>query len=262
MKRMSIAQLKRMLEANEVNQKMLNELKKDQRKGVQQIVKRYYKAREKEKEAEHLFYKMSQYESYYYAKGLNYIAGVDEAGRGPLAGPVVAASVILPKNFRLIGLTDSKQLSPKKRIDFFNEIKKQAVSFYISVVNNEIIDQTNILEATKQAMQNAIDKLNPKPDHVLIDAVHLEHIPYSVESIVKGDQKSISIAAASVLAKVTRDRIMVDLHKKYPMYQFSSNMGYGTKEHMKMIEKYGISPCHRQSFAPVKELAMKSVGGR
>src|SRR5690625_5009013 len=170
MNRMSIAQLKRMLEANEVNEKMLNELKTDQRKGVQQIVKRYYKAREKDKEAEHLFYKMSQYESYYYAKGLNYIAGVDEAGRGPLAGPVVAASVILPKNFRLIGLTDSKQLSAKKRIDFFNDIKKQAVSFYISVVNNEIIDQTNILEATKQAMQNAIDKLNPKPDHVLIDA--------------------------------------------------------------------------------------------
>lgn len=257
----SIAQLKKMFAANQIDQKMINELKKDQRKGVQQIVNMYDKKREKDKQAEQLFNKMTHFESYYYKKGYSYIAGVDEAGRGPLAGPVVAASVILPKGFKLIGLTDSKKLSAKDRMTFFNIIKKQAINYSISVVSNEIIDQVNILEATKKAMKNAIYKLQPKPDQVLIDAVHLEQIPYPSESIVKGDQKSISIAAASVLAKVTRDRIMVDIHKEYPMYQFSSNMGYGTKEHMKMIEKYGISPYHRTSFAPIKEQKLKSVGG-
>lgn len=252
MKRKSIASIKESLMTDVIDESVLQQLRKDERKGVQKLIVTYDKNLKKEAALEASFIEMSHFEQKNYAKGCNYIAGIDEAGRGPLAGPVVAAAVILPKEFKLLGLTDSKLLSTKKRDEFFDAITSQAVSYGISVISNEQIDQMNILEATKHAMKMALNKLATSPDHVLIDAVKLTSLPCSSESIIKGDLKSISIAAASILAKVTRDRFMQQVHLKYPIYQFDKNMGYGTKRHIDMLEKYGITPYHRMSFAPVK----------
>ena len=183
-------------------------------------------------------------------KGINLIAGVDEVGRGPLVGPVVTACVILPEKFDLEGLTDSKKLSEKKREILYKEIEEQALGIGIGIVDNEEIDNINILNATKKAMKMAINNCNIRPEHVLIDAVKLD-IDIPTTSIIKGDLKSITISAASVIAKVTRDHMLYDLDKKYPMYDFKKNKGYPTKEHLEAIEKYGIINEHRKSYAPV-----------
>ena len=193
-----------------------------------------------------------RYEKELRSTGITLIGGVDEVGRGPLVGPVVAACVILPEEFHLDGLTDSKKLSEKKRDYFFEEIKKQAISYGIGIVDEKRIDEINIYQATKEAMIEAINKCNPKPEHVLTDAMKLD-IDIPVTPIIKGDLKSITISAASVLAKVTRDRMMYELDKKYPMYDFKSNVGYPTKTHLEAIEKFGIIPEHRRSYGPVKD---------
>lgn len=193
-----------------------------------------------------------KYEKELRKNGIKLIAGVDEVGRGPLVGPVVTACVILPETFNLDGLTDSKKLTEKKRDFYYDEIMKQAVSVGVGIVSNEEIDKINIYEATKVAMKQAIDNCSIKPEHVLIDAMKLDlDIPST--SIIKGDLLSISISAASVIAKVTRDRMMYELDKKYPMYDFKSNKGYPTKKHMEAIKEYGIIPEHRKSYGPVKE---------
>ena len=193
-----------------------------------------------------------KYEKELRKNGIKLIAGVDEVGRGPLVGPVVTACVILPEEFNLEGLTDSKKLSEKKRNFFYDEIKRQAISIGIGIVSNEEIDKINIYEATKVAMKQAISNCDVKPEHVLIDAMKLDlDIPST--SIIKGDLLSISISAASVIAKVTRDRMMYELDEKYPMYDFKSNKGYPTKKHMEAIKEYGIIPEHRKSYGPVKE---------
>ena len=191
-----------------------------------------------------------KYEKELYIKGLNVIGGVDEVGRGPLIGSVVAACVVLPKDFVLEGLTDSKKLSEKKRNLFYDIIKEKATAIGIGIVSEKVIDEVNIYEATKIAMKEAIKNTNIKLDHVLIDAMPLD-IDVPTTSIIKGDAKSISIAAASVIAKVTRDRMMYELDKKYPMYDLKSNKGYGTKKHIEAIEKYGITKYHRITFKPV-----------
>ena len=185
-------------------------------------------------------------------KGINLIAGVDEVGRGPLVGPVVTACVILPEKFDLEGLTDSKKLSEKKREILYKEIEEQALGIGIGIVDNEEIDNINILNATKEAMKMAIDNCNVRPEHVLIDAVKLD-IDIPTTSIIKGDLKSITISAASVIAKVTRDHMLYELDKKYPMYDFKHNKGYPTKKHIEAIMEYGIIKEHRKSFSPVKE---------
>ena len=185
-------------------------------------------------------------------EGYKLIGGVDEVGRGPLVGPVVTACVILPENFNLDGLTDSKKLTEKKRDYFYEEIKKQAISYGIGIVDEKRIDEINIYEATKEAMIEAINNCNIKPDYVLTDAMKLD-IDIPVRPIIKGDLRSITISAASVLAKVTRDRMMYELDKKYPMYDFKNNVGYPTKKHLEAIEKYGIIDEHRRSYGPVKE---------
>lgn len=185
-------------------------------------------------------------------KGINLIAGVDEVGRGPLVGPVVTACVILPEKFDLEGLTDSKKLSEKKREILYKEIEEQALGIGIGIVDNEEIDKINILNATKKAMKMAINNCNVRPEHVLIDAVKLD-IDIPTTSIIKGDLKSITISAASVIAKVTRDHMLYELDKKYPMYDFKHNKGYPTKKHIEAIMKYGIIKEHRKSFSPVKE---------
>ena len=191
-----------------------------------------------------------KYERELYKKGINLIAGIDEVGRGPLIGPVVAAAVILPKKFKLEGLTDSKKLSEKKREEFYKVIQKEAISIGIGIIDEKRIDEINIYEATKEAMYEAINNLNVKPEHVLIDAMKLDlDIPST--SIIKGDLLSISISAASVIAKVTRDHMLYEIDKQYPMYDLKNNKGYGTKKHMEAIKKYGITKYHRLSYKPV-----------
>ena len=189
-------------------------------------------------------------------EGYKLIAGVDEVGRGPLVGPVVAACCILPDNFNLDGLTDSKKLSEKKRDYYFEEIKKQAISYGIGIVSERKIDEINIYEATKEAMIMAINNCSVRPDYVLTDAMKLD-LDIPVKPIIKGDLRSITISAASVLAKVTRDRMMYELDKKYPMYDFKNNVGYPTKKHLEAISKYGIIDEHRKSYAPVHDYLEK-----
>lgn len=199
-----------------------------------------------------------KYEKELYKSGCKYIGGVDEVGRGPLIGSVVAACVILPFDFALEGLTDSKKLSEKKRDEFYKVIWEKAIAIGIGIVDEKVIDEVNIYEATKIAMKKAICDTNIKPDHVLIDAMPLD-IDVPTTSIIKGDAKSISIAAASVIAKVTRDRMMYELDKIYPMYGLASNKGYGTKKHIEAIKKYGITKYHRLSFKPVSEYKDKII---
>ena len=201
---------------------------------------------------------MYEYEEELYNKGISYIAGVDEVGRGPLIGPVVAACCVLPKDFKLEGLTDSKKLSEKKRNIFSDYIKENAIAYGIGEISPEIIDEVNIYEATKIAMKEAIKQVQEKIniEHVLIDAMPLElDIPST--SIIKGDAKSISIAAASVLAKVYRDNLMYELDEKYPMYGYKSHKGYPTKKHVEAINKYGLIEGYRKTYNPVKEMIEK-----
>lgn len=193
-----------------------------------------------------------EYETDLLAQGITLIGGIDEVGRGPLVGPVVASCVILPPNYQLEGLTDSKKLTEKKREKFYEIIKQDAISIGVGIVSEKIIDEVNIYEATKLAMIEAINNCHIKPEHLLIDAMKLEtDIPST--SIIKGDAKSLSIAAASVIAKVTRDRMLDELDLEYPMYDFKHNKGYPTKKHIEAINQYGIIDKHRKTFSPVKE---------
>ncbi len=194
-----------------------------------------------------------KYEKDLYTKGYNLIAGTDEAGRGPLVGPVVASAVILPKNYQLEGLNDSKQLTEKQREKFFDIIKKDAISIGIGIVDAEKIDEINILEASRLAMNIALDNLNVKPDYILTDAMKLERdVP--VLPIIHGDALSLSIAAASVIAKVTRDRLMVEFGSLHPEYEIAKHKGYPTKKHLELIKKYGIIDGYRKTYKPVKEI--------
>lgn len=193
------------------------------------------------------------YEKELYNSGIELIAGVDEVGRGPLIGPVVASAVILPKNYKLDGLNDSKKLSEKKRDKYYEIINRDALAIGVGIINEKIIDEINIYEATKLAMKDAINSLKIKPEHVLIDAMPLD-IDIPSTSIIKGDAKSLSIAAASVIAKVTRDRMMYELDKKYPMYGFSSHKGYPTKKHIEALNEYGLIEGYRKTYAPIKDM--------
>ena len=197
-----------------------------------------------------------KYEKELNEKGITLIAGVDEVGRGPLIGPVVAAAVILPKDYHLEGLTDSKKLSEKKREYFYEIIKKEAISIGIGIVDEKKIDEINIYEATKVAMKEAINNLDVKPEHILIDAMPLD-LDIPTTSIIKGDLLSITISAASVIAKVTRDHMLYVIDKEYPMYDLKNNKGYGTKKHIEAIKKYGITKYHRLSYKPVSDYKNK-----
>jgi len=195
---------------------------------------------------------MKEFETELYNNGINFIAGIDEVGRGPLVGPVVTAAVILPKDFYDERINDSKKLTEKKRELLYDVIMENAISVGIGISTEDVIDEINILNATKRAMLEAVNNLSVKPEHLLIDAVKLNtDIPQT--SIIKGDAKSESIAAASIIAKVTRDRMMVELDKIHPEYDFKHNKGYGTKKHIEAIKKYGIIKEHRKTFAPCDE---------
>lgn len=192
---------------------------------------------------------MKEFENKLYESGIKYIAGIDEVGRGPLVGPVVTAAVILPKDFYDERINDSKKLTEKKRELLYDVIMENAVSVGIGISSEDVIDDINILEATKKAMIEAVNNLSVKPEHLLIDAVKL-NVDIPQTSIIKGDAKSESIAAASIIAKVIRDRMMIELDKEHPEYDFKHNKGYGTKKHIEAIEKYGILKEHRKTFAP------------
>lgn len=202
----------------------------------------------KEAEMERLI-KMSVFEKEAYEKGYTYIAGMDEAGRGPLAGPVVAAAVILPKDCLIEGVNDSKKVSEKKREKLYDDITQNAIAWGVGIVDNQVIDEINILEATRKAMHEAICQLKVKPDYILIDAekkVDTNGIPYM--PIIKGDALSISIAAASIVAKVTRDRMMREYDRMFPVYGFEKHKGYGTKAHIDAIRENGLCMIHRKTF--------------
>lgn len=197
-----------------------------------------------------------KYEKELYKEGYNLIAGTDEVGRGPLVGPVVAAAVILPKNYELRGLNDSKKLSEKKRNIFYDIIMKDAIAVGVGIVSETIIDEINILEASRLAMNEALDKLEVKPDYILSDAMKLDRdVP--VLPIIHGDASSMNIAAASVIAKVTRDRMMEELGKVHPEYEFERHKGYPTKRHIELVKKYGILDEYRKTFKPISELLIE-----
>ncbi|MBQ2776962.1 MAG: ribonuclease HII [Peptococcaceae bacterium] len=225
----------------------------DSRASVQALAKRYQNKLEKIQKEQERIAAMWQYENEAKAKGYQFVAGTDEVGRGPLAGPVVAAAVILPEGIDLPGINDSKKLTEKQRETLMEKIKKEAISWAIMEVDEKMIDEINILEASRVAMQQAVLAL-PKPaDYVLVDGLENPQITLPSQAIVKGDSKSISIAAASIIAKVYRDRLMKIYDKAYPGYGFAENKGYPTEEHIKAIEKLGPSPVHRMSFAPLRK---------
>jgi ribonuclease HII len=240
-------------EINDLNHPLIGEIRNDGRKGIIRLLGRWEKRMAMEQNAKDKFLKMTIFEQKYRSRGLKLIAGVDEVGRGPLAGPVVAAAAILPEDFYLSGIDDSKKLSEKRREEYFQIIQENAIAVGIGIIPPEVIDDINIYEATKKAMNHAVNTLNVLPEVLLIDAMKLSS-PFMEESIIKGDAQSISIAAASIIAKVTRDRMMKMYDEHYPEYRFGQNMGYGTKEHLDAIEKYGVTPIHRKSFSPIKEI--------
>lgn len=200
-----------------------------------------------------------QYEEQLEDLGIKYIAGVDEVGRGPLAGPVVVAAVILPLNLRIKGINDSKKLSLKKRNELYKIILNEALAVNVSFIDERVIDEINIYEATKKGMLEAISGLKIKPEHVLIDAMPLRELAIDHTSIIHGDALSASIGAASIIAKVTRDEYMDKMDIKYPNYGFKHHKGYCTKEHLEALEKYGPCEIHRKSFAPVKKFYTKQL---
>ena len=224
----------------------INAYEKDVRPGVKVLVEKALKRQAAYEKELSRTEKMKEYEKKY--ASFSYICGIDEVGRGPLAGPVVAGAVILPKDCDILYLNDSKQLSEKKREELYALIMEKALATGLGVVPPERIDEINILQATYEAMRQAIGKLKHKPQLLLNDAVTIPGVSIKQVPIIKGDAKSISIAAASIIAKVTRDRMMVEYDRTYPQYGFASNKGYGAKAHIEAIKKFGLTPIHRRSF--------------
>lgn len=252
-KPLSITEVKKLLQTIvDPDDERLKEFRLDARKGVIAAVRSWDKKAEKQQLAQEKLQEMLAYEKRAWAHGKKFIAGVDEVGRGPLAGPVVSAAVILPEDFNIVGINDSKQLSLAKRNELFDIIQEKALAVGVGIKDAAVIDQVNIYEASKLAMLEAIEQMPIQPDHLLVDAMTLP-LPVSQESIIKGDAKSVSIAAASIIAKVTRDRMMEEYDVMYPGYGFPNNAGYGTKEHLTALEDLGVTPIHRRSFAPVRE---------
>ncbi|MCY7023191.1 MULTISPECIES: ribonuclease HII [Streptococcus] len=231
----------------------LVEASNDLRSGVQKAIEKRKRAIQAELDEELRLEQMLRYEKELYKAGYQAIAGIDEVGRGPLAGPVVAAAVILPPGCKIKGLNDSKKIPKKKHQEIYQAVLDKALAVGIGLMDNEIIDQVNIYEATKLAMKEALSKLRLKPDYLLIDAMKLD-VEIPQESIIKGDANSLSIAAASIVAKVTRDKLMTDYDKEFPGYDFAKNAGYGTKSHLQGLERNGVTPIHRKTFEPVKSM--------
>ncbi|WP_029172331.1 ribonuclease HII [Streptococcus suis] len=234
------------------------ELSQDERAGVQAAIKKRQKELEKEAAEDARLEAMLFYEKALYENGVEFIAGIDEVGRGPLAGPVVAAAVILPKGCKIRYLNDSKKMPKSKHEAIYQEVMERAVAVGVGIKDAAVIDQVNIYEATKLAMLEALGQLSQEPEHLLIDAMKLD-TPIPQTSIIKGDANSLSIAAASIVAKVTRDKMMADYDKEFSGYGFAKNAGYGTAEHLEGLNKLGITPIHRKTFEPIKSMV---AGGK
>lgn len=241
----------RLQEVKDEQDPFLTLCENDPRKSVQTLVEQWLKKQANEKALKEQWLNMTSFERLARNKGFRLIAGVDEVGRGPLAGPVVASAVILPEECEILGLTDSKKLSEKKRDEYYELIMKEALAVGIGIVEASVIDEINIYEASKVAMVKAIHDLSNTPDYLLVDAMTLP-IGIDQSSIIKGDAKSVSIAAGACIAKVTRDRMMSAYAETYPMYGFEKNKGYGTKEHLEALAAYGPTELHRKTFAPVQ----------
>ncbi len=253
MKKQTIKEIKQQLDLiNDQDDPLFRELLKDDRKGVQSAIKKWKKDQESQQKLLKDYQIMSKFEEAARNQGASFIAGIDEVGRGPLAGPVVAAAVILDPDQPIIGLNDSKKLSLSTRERLFIEIKEKAIAYSVGQVDAKGIDEINIYQASKRAMEMAVADLPIEPDYLLIDAMKLNS-PIAQESLIKGDARSVSIAAASILAKVTRDKMMEAYHEQYPGYGLDKNAGYGTKQHLEGLDLLGITPIHRLSFAPVRE---------
>lgn len=238
---------------DELDHPLFEELILDGRAGVQAAISKRKRELQKQVDEDLRLEKMLAYEKELYAQGIDLIAGVDEVGRGPLAGPVVAAAVILPKACKIPGLNDSKKIPKSKHKEIYEAVLQNAIAIGIGIKDNQVIDQVNIYEATKLAMMEAIGQLEPQPQHLLIDAMRLD-LPIPQTSIIKGDANSLSIAAASIVAKVTRDQMMEEFDKEYPGYDFAQNAGYGTAKHLAGLDKLGVTPIHRRSFEPIKSM--------
>lgn len=238
---------------DELDHPLFEELILDGRAGVQAAISKRKRELQKQVDEDLRLEKMLAYEKELYAQGIDLIAGVDEVGRGPLAGPVVAAAVILPKACKIPGLNDSKKIPKSKHKEIYEAVLQNAIAIGIGIKDNQVIDQVNIYEATKLAMREAIGQLEPQPQHLLIDAMRLD-LPISQTSIIKGDANSLSIAAASIVAKVTRDQMMEEFDRKYPGYDFAQNAGYGTAKHLAGLDQLGVTPIHRRSFEPIKSM--------
>ena len=243
----------RLATIDDLDHPLFEELILDGRAGVQAAISKRKRELQKQVDEDLRLEKMLAYEKELYTQGIHLIAGVDEVGRGPLAGPVVAAAVILPENCKIPGLNDSKKIPKSKHHAIYQAVLDQALSVGIGIKDNQVIDQVNIYEATKLAMLEAIQELDPRPQHLLIDAMKLD-LPIPQTSIIKGDANSLSIAAASIVAKVTRDQMMEEFDCEYPGYDFTQNVGYGTANHLAGLHKLGVTPIHRRSFEPVKSM--------
>lgn len=255
---MKINEVKELLQGSPTIEQ-LQELEFDERSGVKKLLQAYYNRLKKNAEEKERFKKMLIFEKRFYSEGAKYVAGVDEAGRGPLAGPLVIAAVILPQEVFISGLNDSKQISHNKREQLFNEILAKAVAIEVNIVSISNIDELNIYSATQQGMKEVIEALSIKPDVALIDAMPVQSEAIRTVSIVHGDALSASIAAASIIAKVTRDRIMERIDAFYPDYGFAGNKGYGSGTHMQTIFSKGATCWHRRSFEPVKSMGLEPV---
>ena len=244
---------KQLANIQQLDDPLLAELEQDSRSGVIQAIAKRKREIQKRLDEDERLEKMLAYEKELYTQGIQLIAGVDEVGRGPLAGPVVAAAVILPKACKIPGLNDSKKIPKSKHKEIYEAVLQNAIAIGIGIKDNQVIDQVNIYEATKLAMREAVGQLEPQPQHLLIDAMRLD-LPISQTSIIKGDANSLSIAAASIVAKVTRDQMMEEFDKEYPGYDFAKNAGYGTTNHLAGLDQLGVTPIHRRSFEPVKSM--------
>ena len=251
--KMTVGQIGIHIRENDLTPAEIDCLLSDYRAGVRRLARNYIKKQEEMRRKKNRLEALFAYERRMKKLGYTYIAGVDEAGRGPLAGPVTAAAVILPEKALLLGLNDSKKLSPQKREELYREITAQAIDWAVGYASVNEIDRYNILQATKLAMKRAIYALRQKPDYILIDAVEIDELKWRQQAITGGDALSATIAAASIIAKVTRDRLMCELDRQYPVYGFAEHKGYPTRRHREAITKYGPCPLHRRSFLQGKE---------
>lgn len=254
MRQIPIKEMKSMLlHVTDENDPIITMLANDSRKGALHLLEKWKREKLLKEQDIQRFQKMCEHEMIAREQGFQLIAGIDEAGRGPLAGPVVSAAVILKSNTYIEGLNDSKKISENKRASLYESISKEAIAIGIGKIDSDEIDHINIYEATKKSMLMAVRSLKTEPEILFIDAMKLHSI-YPERSFIKGDAISVSIAAASIIAKVTRDQIMLDYDRRYPEYGFKQHMGYGTKAHLDAIRKYGPCPVHRKSFEPVKSM--------